>query len=374
MPSEAKEQPIKQANSDSIEIVDENLKQGFAQAPRPVLKAKGLSLKAKTLYVLLLDYAWQEDNCFPGQPRLAEDLDISVDTVQRALNELRQYKLVDWKQRGLNQTNVYYILRLSDNPYWSDGAGNRKLRFQETAARGFKKPQGSGTKNTQGKNKQRGEYSESSTEKSLKQERYQSNRGEVWRGGRPRPSAENMPRASSSEPRPIGQILGEAKRRLTTQRARAAPSSARPGRKKVPDWIGALVGRWSVEFHDDRHIRSNISQLARLYARAGLSAEAFRGKMFEARRVTLNHRRSIRKKSEGSPWQENAAPYFFACLRELLGDRMAGAGRGLDGRDGSVARSKSNAVKARGSSRSSSGPTSLRAKRKMTMATRARAP
>jgi hypothetical protein len=118
-----------------IEIVDENLKQGFAQVPRPVLRAKGLSLKAKAVYVLLLDYAWQSGSCFPGHERLAEDLDVSQDSVQRALQELRLQKLIDWKRRGLNQTNVYYILRLSENSCWDGPPGNRRGAAQRILSR-----------------------------------------------------------------------------------------------------------------------------------------------------------------------------------------------------------------------------------------------
>ncbi len=105
------------ARNDVIEILDPNLRLGFAQMPRPVLRASGLSRNAKTLYALLLDYAWQDGSCFPGQARLAADLDISVDTLKRDLDELRRYGLLSWKQRGMNQTNVYYILPLSDCPY-----------------------------------------------------------------------------------------------------------------------------------------------------------------------------------------------------------------------------------------------------------------
>ncbi len=102
--------------SDTIEIVDENLRQGFAQVPRPVLRARGLSFKAKVVYVALLDYAWQKGSCFPGHATLARDLDVSHDTVERALAELKHYGLVNWRRLGLNKPNVYYLLRLNDNP------------------------------------------------------------------------------------------------------------------------------------------------------------------------------------------------------------------------------------------------------------------
>ena len=132
-----------------IHIVDENLSQGFAQVPRPVLRAKGLSIKAKIVYVALLDYAWQSGSCFPGQPKIAEDLDISVDSVQRALQELKQYQIIEWKQQGLNKPNIYYILRLSDCPkLMVENSGNRNLRFQETATVWFLESASIGSNNT----------------------------------------------------------------------------------------------------------------------------------------------------------------------------------------------------------------------------------
>lgn len=99
-----------------IEILDPSLRAGFTQLPRPVLRAKGLSRNAKTLYALLLDYAWQDGSCFPGQHRLATDLDISTDTLKRDLDELRRYGLITWRQRGMTKTNVYYILPLDECP------------------------------------------------------------------------------------------------------------------------------------------------------------------------------------------------------------------------------------------------------------------
>jgi hypothetical protein len=66
--------------------------------------------------------------------------------------------------------------------------------------------------------------------------------------------------------------------------------------------------QWSeIEFHDEEHVPSNISQLARLYQESGLSAGAFQAKMFEARKITLKHR------------PKNFAAYFFSVLRDLLG-------------------------------------------------------
>jgi len=97
----------------TIEILDTTLKHGFSQIPRTVLKAKNLSMQSKTLYALLLDYAWQKDQCFPGQDRLATDLGVHRNTIQKYLIELRAFKLIKWVRRGLKQTNIYYILPIN---------------------------------------------------------------------------------------------------------------------------------------------------------------------------------------------------------------------------------------------------------------------
>jgi len=97
---------------DTIKILDTTLKQGFTQIPRTVLKASNLSMQAKTIYTLLLDYAWQKEQCFPGQNRLAKDLGVHRNTVQKYLNELRNFGLVKWDRRGFKKTNIYYILSL----------------------------------------------------------------------------------------------------------------------------------------------------------------------------------------------------------------------------------------------------------------------
>lgn len=97
---------------EKIEILDKTLKLGFSSMPRIVLRLPNLSRNCKTTYSLLLDYAWQSGSCFPGQERLANDLGISIRTLRRDLDELKDFGLIDWKQRGRNKTNVYYILSL----------------------------------------------------------------------------------------------------------------------------------------------------------------------------------------------------------------------------------------------------------------------
>lgn len=94
----------------TIVVVNEALKHGFTQLPNYVLKDKRLSFGARLAYAVLLSYAWQEDSCFPGQERMAEDLGTSDRSIRTFLNELRERRYVSWKQQGLNKPNIYYIL------------------------------------------------------------------------------------------------------------------------------------------------------------------------------------------------------------------------------------------------------------------------
>jgi hypothetical protein len=89
---------------------------GFTQIPNAILRSRKLTMRAKLAYAALLSYAWQDDQCFPGQARLAADLgDVSLDTVQRALRELRAANLLRWSRRGMPARNVYTLLELPDD-------------------------------------------------------------------------------------------------------------------------------------------------------------------------------------------------------------------------------------------------------------------
>jgi anti-anti-sigma factor len=100
----------KAAPRDEIRVLNPTLRNGFAQVPSPVMRARGLSHQAVRLYALLLDYSWSDNACFPGQARLAADLDLkSVRSVYSILSELRDYGLIDWHRRP-NNSNVYLIL------------------------------------------------------------------------------------------------------------------------------------------------------------------------------------------------------------------------------------------------------------------------
>jgi hypothetical protein len=94
----------------TIVILNEALKHGFTQLPNFVLKEKKLSFGARLTYAVLLSYAWQEDSCFPGQDRMAQDLGVTRKAINSYLSELKINGYVDWQRRGLGKTNVYFIL------------------------------------------------------------------------------------------------------------------------------------------------------------------------------------------------------------------------------------------------------------------------
>lgn len=106
-----------------IIIENEALLHGFTQIPNYVLGDQSLSLGARLIYTMLLSYAWQEKRCFPGQARLAADLGVDERSVRRYLVELRDRGYVDWKQRGLGKTNIYYILDITKREKENKGQG-----------------------------------------------------------------------------------------------------------------------------------------------------------------------------------------------------------------------------------------------------------
>ncbi len=63
----------------------------------------------KMAFAMLLSYAWQNDFCFPGQQRLAEDLGLSDRSVRTNLKALEANGLLHIKRRGQGKTNIYEL-------------------------------------------------------------------------------------------------------------------------------------------------------------------------------------------------------------------------------------------------------------------------
>jgi Helix-turn-helix domain len=92
-----------------LEGADAATAQGFTQVPNFLLKSKKLSAGDKMAFAMLLSYAWQNDYCFPGQARLAEDMGLDERTVRRHLKSLETNALLKIERRGLGKTNIYKL-------------------------------------------------------------------------------------------------------------------------------------------------------------------------------------------------------------------------------------------------------------------------
>jgi hypothetical protein len=82
---------------------------GFTQVPNFILRHSDISIGAKTIYSLLLSYAWHNDLCFPGQDRLAKDVGMGIASVNRFIKELETCSLIEITRRGQGKTNFYTI-------------------------------------------------------------------------------------------------------------------------------------------------------------------------------------------------------------------------------------------------------------------------
>jgi hypothetical protein len=82
---------------------------GWTGVPNFILESKDISAGAKLTYAMLLKYARELDQCFPGQDRLARDMGHGERSVRRWLRELEHAELVTIKQRGQGRPNLYTV-------------------------------------------------------------------------------------------------------------------------------------------------------------------------------------------------------------------------------------------------------------------------
>ena len=100
------------------EVLDRNItiigadpltQRGFTQIPNVILKTAKLSGSAKLAYTMLLSYAMQDDQCFPGQDRLGVDMGTSRQSANKYVKELHQKGFINIKRRGQGRSNLYEI-------------------------------------------------------------------------------------------------------------------------------------------------------------------------------------------------------------------------------------------------------------------------
>jgi hypothetical protein len=90
---------------------------GFTQVPNFVLRHRELSVGAKVVYAMFLSYAWNNESCFPGQERLADDMGMSRTRVTEFIGELEKARFITIQRRGQGKTNIYRIhFKVSPRP------------------------------------------------------------------------------------------------------------------------------------------------------------------------------------------------------------------------------------------------------------------
>lgn len=90
--------------------------QGTAVIPGWLLEDEWTTLNAKMVYLALTTFIDSKTKeCYPSHAAIGQRCGLSISSVQRALKELRQKKIVTWKQRAKpdsGQTSNYYKLRI----------------------------------------------------------------------------------------------------------------------------------------------------------------------------------------------------------------------------------------------------------------------
>ena len=82
---------------------------GWTGVPNFILESKEISVGAKLTYAMLLKYAREMDECFPGQNRLAEDMGTTRQSVNAYIGELKRAGLISVKRRGQGKPNLYTV-------------------------------------------------------------------------------------------------------------------------------------------------------------------------------------------------------------------------------------------------------------------------
>jgi predicted ArsR family transcriptional regulator len=74
------------------------------------MRDKSLTVGARLAYAFLLMYAWQEDSCFAGQVKMAQEMGVSERHLRRFLTELRDTGYINIERKDKRFNNTYIIL------------------------------------------------------------------------------------------------------------------------------------------------------------------------------------------------------------------------------------------------------------------------
>lgn len=82
---------------------------GYTLVPNAILKHKELSSTAKLIYSMMLYYAREKNNCYPGQIKLGADIGASKPTIIKGIKELEKVGYLKTIRRGQGKTNIYHL-------------------------------------------------------------------------------------------------------------------------------------------------------------------------------------------------------------------------------------------------------------------------
>jgi hypothetical protein len=84
----------------------------FVQIRSDFLRWPHFSPTEKILYLVLLTYAGQNNEAWPGQERLAEDCGVSERTIRDVIKQLETDELLTVERPGKGQSNTYWVRKL----------------------------------------------------------------------------------------------------------------------------------------------------------------------------------------------------------------------------------------------------------------------
>jgi len=337
----------------TLVLEDQSLVYGFIQLPKQILWAGNLSRDAKILYAVLLGYAWEQQQCFPGYARLCADLGASENMVRKYMRELEAVDLLSQRRRGLGKTNIYLLhdLRTAkievQEPH---KPRTSRIEVPEPTKSTAQEPTKSAVKqyteeqetnnlsnirkvSTQNNHSggtghthpDTGERSSTQRERSFSTVRS----GSTSANGRGRERDNHAP-SLAHNPESIGSIIQQQvlashninqPEQIVLPRRRGRPTAAEAEARQV---LQAYIADFAREFNDQAPLKSSTSWAVNLMQRAGIDLGTLIGRLQEARAITKERTGAIHKLTDKGPGEwapKNKFAYFKSVAEDLLGLR-----------------------------------------------------
>jgi biotin operon repressor len=109
-----------------LETQDPIVAEGFTQVPNFILKSKQLTVGEKMTFAMFLSYAWHNEQCFPGQEKLADDIGVTRQSVNTFVKGLEKKGFLAIHRRGQGKTNIYTLRYHVKHHKFSVHASKRK--------------------------------------------------------------------------------------------------------------------------------------------------------------------------------------------------------------------------------------------------------